>query len=641
MAPSHSRVTDDSLLQTIMDGTAAETGSRFFRALVKNLSQALGTHGAWVTEYHPETRQLRALAFWLGSHYVEHYEYDIEGTPCEPVIQKKTYQHIPEKVVELFPGDPDLPGLGAVSYMGFPLLDTEQNVLGNLAVLDIRPMPESFRNLALFRIFAARATAELLRMRAEAAMQAQQEKLQGLFDGAMDAIIELDRELDILMMNPSAERLFGCARDQCIGKPFIGLLTPKDTNRLRRMAREMASDRSGRRSLWIPEGLNGLNAQGKKFPVEATLSLFEMNGIPCYVLILRDVNELYEAQKTIESLRDEAQYLRDEIQAIYKLGRIVGDSHAFRQTLLRVAEVAPTDSTVLISGDTGTGKELIARAIHAASLRKDRPLITVNCAAIPDSLMESEFFGHEKGAFTGATQRREGRFGLADGGTIFLDEVGELNKELQAKLLRVLQEGEFSPVGSSKTHQVDVRVIAATNRDLATAVQDGQFRTDLYYRLNVFPMRIPPLRERGDDIVLLAAHFVDEFTTRMGRHIDPLGRDAIERLKAYDWPGNVRELQNVIERGIITARRGRLNLDLDLPRQPSTLPSKQSACPDTGMEPIRTAQQLQELERDNLVQALQATRWRVSGKNGAAQLLGMPPSTLQSRMKALGIKRPA
>jgi len=303
--------------------------------------------------------------------------------------------------------------------------------------------------------------------------------------------------------------------------------------------------------------------------------------------------------------------------------------------------VAPTDSTVLISGDTGTGKELIARAIHAASLRKDRPLITVNCAAIPDSLMESEFFGHEKGAFTGATQRREGRFGLADGGTIFLDEVGELNKELQAKLLRVLQEGEFSPVGSSKTHKVDVRVIAATNRDLAAAVQEGQFRTDLYYRLNVFPMRIPPLRERGDDIVLLAAHFADEFTTRMGRHIEPLSRDAIERLKAYDWPGNVRELQNVIERGIITARRGRLNLDLDLPRQPPTLPSKQSACPDTGMEPIRTAQQLQELERDNLVQALQATRWRVSGKNGAAQLLGVPPSTLQSRMKALGIKRPA
>jgi transcriptional regulator with GAF, ATPase, and Fis domain len=207
--------------------------------------------------------------------------------------------------------------------------------------------------------------------------------------------------------------------------------------------------------------------------------------------------------------------------------------------------------------------------------------------------------------------------------------------------LRVLQEGEFSPVGSSKTHKVDVRVIAATNRDLAAAVQEEQFRTDLYYRLNVFPMRIPPLRERGDDIVLLAAHFADEFTTRMGRHIEPLSRDAIERLKAYDWPGNVRELQNVIERGIITARRGRLNLDLDLPRQPPTLPSKQSACPDTGMEPIRTAQQLQELERDNLVQALQATRWRVSGKNGAAQLLGVPPSTLQSRMKALGIKRPA
>ena len=247
------------------------------------------------------------------------------------------------------------------------------------------------------------------------------------------------------------------------------------------------------------------------------------------------------------------------------MGEIIGESKPFRKTLQLVAEVAATDSTVLIYGETGTGKELIARAIHGSSLRKNRPLITVNCAAIPETLMESEFFGHERGAFTGATQRREGRFSLADGGTIFLDEVGELNRELQAKLLRVLQEGEFNPVGSSLTRRTDVRVIAATNRDLSMAVQEGQFRTDLYYRLNVFPIHIPPLTQRGDDIRLLAEHFLAKFSKCMGRRMDPLSVDCIERLKAYDWPGNVRELQNVIERGVITARQDRLNLDHALP----------------------------------------------------------------------------
>ena len=243
-----------------------------------------------------------------------------------------------------------------------------------------------------------------------------------------------------------------------------------------------------------------LNTDQKKIPTEATISQIEIGYNPCYVLILRDVNDRYEAQKMIDSLRDETEYLKDEIQSLYHLVEIIGESKPFRKTLQLVAEVAPTDSTVLIYGETGTGKELIARAIHGFSLRKDRPPITVNCAAISETLMESEFFGHEKGAFTGATQRREGRFSLADGGTIFLDEVSELNKELQAKLLRVLHEGEFNPVGSSRTRRTDVRVIAATNRDLSMAVQEENFRTDLYYRLNVFPINVPPLKQRGDDI---------------------------------------------------------------------------------------------------------------------------------------------
>jgi transcriptional regulator with GAF, ATPase, and Fis domain len=293
---------------------------------------------------------------------------------------------------------------------------------------------------------------------------------------------------------------------------------------------------------------------------------------------------------------------------------------------------------VLILGETGSGKELIARAIHGASPRRERPMVKVNCAAIPASLIESEFFGHERGAFTGATGKREGRFALADGGTIFLDEVGELPLELQGKLLRVLQEGEFEPVGSSRTRKVNVRVVAATNRDLFREVQDGRFREDLYYRLSVFPLTVPPLRERGDDIALLAEEFARKFAQKTGRTLAPFTPQCLARLKAYPWPGNVRELQNVIERAVITARDGRMNLDRALPDVPeiSALP----AAVEEASDRIRTVQEIEALERANILRALEACGWRVSGDNGAAQRLGMNPSTLSSRIKALGIRRP-
>jgi len=640
MGADRKKMDGQDLFQIIADGTAAETGSRFFRVLVKNLSQALGTYGAWVTEFLPEARRLRALAFWLGNDFVEHYEYDLAGTPCEPTIENKTYSHIPDNVIELYPGDPDLPKMAAVSYMGFPLLDEDGKVLGNLAVLDTKPMPESFRNLALFRIFAARATAELMRLRAEAEVRVREEKFAALFKGAMDAIVEFDPEFTIGMINPAAERIFGCQRHHCLGKSLRRFLAAADMSRLGQFVRQLQTRPKGKRNVWVPNGLIALNAEKKKISTEATLSMIEVHGERRYVLILRDVNERYEAQKKIESLRDEAEYLRDEIQSIYNLGEIIGQSGPFRKTLQLVAEVAPTDSTVLIYGETGTGKELIARAIHASSRRKGRALITVNCAAIPEALMESEFFGHEKGAFTGATQRREGRFALADGGTIFLDEIGELNKELQAKLLRVLQEGEFNPVGSSTTHRIDVRVIAATNRDLSREVQDGHFRTDLFYRLNVFPITIPPLKQRGDDVRLLAEHFVSKFAARMARRVDPLSAGCIERLKSYGWPGNVRELQNVIERGVITARYGRLNLDHAFPEDRRTAISMGSMPATNHDGAVKTVQELQQLERNNLLLALEKSQWRVAGEKGAARLLGVPPSTLQSRMKALKINRP-
>jgi transcriptional regulator with GAF, ATPase, and Fis domain len=267
-------------------------------------------------------------------------------------------------------------------------------------------------------------------------------------------------------------------------------------------------------------------------------------------------------------------------------------------------------------------------------------LITVNCAAIPATLIESELFGHEAGAYTGATRKREGRFALADKGTIFLDEIGELPLDLQSKLLRVLQEGEFDPVGSAATRKVTVRVLAATNRDLASAVKQGTFREDLYYRLNVFPLRLPPLRERGEDIVRLASTFARQFASKIGRTVAPLTPDEARRLRGYSWPGNVRELQNVIERAVITSMDGRLNLDRALPEASSAPgPSVDKAPESPGR--IRTAKELEALERANILQALEAARWKVSGDQGAAKLLGVNPSTLSSRMKALKIRKPA
>ena len=334
----------------------------------------------------------------------------------------------------------------------------------------------------------------------------------------------------------------------------------------------------------------------------------------------------------------EAEYLRAELNAVIGADEIIGRSGPLLKVLAEVKEVAETGATVMIFGETGTGKELIARAIHLASRRRDKPLIKVNCAAIPATLIESEFFGHEQGAFTGATKKRDGRFALAHGGTIFLDEVGELPLGLQSKLLRVLQEGEFEPVGSSQTRKVDLRVIVATNRDLQACVREGKFREDLYYRLNVFPIQLPPLRERRDDIGILAAAFAQKFARRMGRTLEPLSEDCLRRLQAYNWPGNVRELQNILERAVITSRDGRLNLDRALPESVNAMASVPVDLAIAAKR-VRTAKELEDIEHQNLIAALESTDWKIAGSNGAAQLLGLKPTTLSSRMKALGIER--
>jgi formate hydrogenlyase transcriptional activator len=340
-------------------------------------------------------------------------------------------------------------------------------------------------------------------------------------------------------------------------------------------------------------------------------------------------------------LERENAYLKEEIQREHNFVEMVGSSPALLAALAKVDKVASTDTTVLISGETGTGKELVARAVHSRSRRKDRPLVKVNCSAISAGLVESELFGHVKGAFTGALERRIGRFELADGGTIFLDEIGELPLETQVKLLRVLQEQEFEPVGSSTTRRVDVRVITATNRQLAHAVAEGRFRADLFYRLNVFPVEVPPLRERLADVPQLAAFFLTRYARKFGKPVEAISEAAMQRLMSYAWPGNVRELQNVIERAVVLATGRTLDLDPELTPTASAAkgPAIAPAVPTSGETAEGLAGVLDGVERAHILAALQQSGGVVDGARGAARLLKMHPNTLRSRMEKLGIKR--
>jgi PAS domain S-box-containing protein len=631
---------EDAALRTILEGTATETGERFFQALVQNLSKALGTHGAWVTEYFPETRRLKALAFWMGGEWIHGYETPIDGTPCGEAIDSKELVHFPDNILSIYPEEPDLINAKAVSYLGAPLLDVDGTVLGHVAVLDRRPIPEEPRVHALFRIFAARAAAELQRLQVEKQVREREEKLGRLVDSAMDAIIELDSDLSVTRVNPAAEKVFLCKITDMQGQLFSKFLAIGDRAKVRSLIQELDTHPPDQQYLWIPGGLTALRTDGNEFPAEATLSRFTVQRQIFYTLILRNVRDRLEAEQKIRTLTEEAEYLKNELQELQHFDSIVGQSDALMRTLHDIKQVAETEATVLIQGETGTGKEIMARTIHAASRRKEKPFVKVNCAAIPATLIESEFFGHEAGAFTGATKKRDGRFTLANGGTIFLDEIGELPLDLQSKLLRVLQEGEFDPVGSSHTRKVNVRVLAATNQDLGKEAQAGTFREDLYYRLNVFPITVPPLRERGDDIALLASNFAAKFSKKMGRPIQPLSADCIRRLETYSWPGNVRELQNVIERAVITSKKGQLNLDRAFPEQKPDGNTQGSMPTESSADRIHTVQELQEIECQNILRALKATGGRVSGEHGAAKLLGMNQSTLASCMKTLGIQRP-
>jgi PAS domain S-box-containing protein len=462
---------------------------------------------------------------------------------------------------------------------------------------------------------------EILERRVEertAELRESASRLQAIATALPDLVMVIDEDGRYLELLSGQKELLYRPPDELKGKRFVEIFPPELASGFMSVIKrtiESGESQVLEYPLAVPAGERWFEGRSSRLDID-----FE--GRRCIVFIARDITE----RKRAEELETQNVYLREELATELHQGEMVGSSRAMKSIFKDIALVAATDSTVLLLGETGTGKELIARAIHEASTRAAAVMVKVNCGALPASLAESELFGHERGAFTGATQQKKGRFELAHRGSIFLDEIGELSPEVQVKLLRVLQEQEIERVGGTRTIRVDTRVIAATNRDLARDVESGAFRSDLFYRLNVFPIHVPPLRERKEDIPLLTTHFVAEFTTRVGRQIESIDGRAIDRLIEYEWPGNVRELANVLERAVILCRGSAL-----LPEHIGTLASQPGS---GGRFPT-----LEEMERDHILQALERTGGVLAGPNGAAQLLGLNRSTLWSRMQKLGINR--
>lgn len=443
----------------------------------------------------------------------------------------------------------------------------------------------------------------------------------------------------------------GYRREEVLGRPIIDFFTPEDREiykggRLRELLQ--AGDFNNEERRMITKDGRTLDL------VVSAIAHRNADGEVDQLLVAsKDVTERLKAERKLrvalaenarlrEELEQERDYLREEVSVAMNLGRIVGTSPALQHMLKRVQAVAETPASVLLQGESGVGKELVAHAIHARSTRADGPLVKVNCASIPKELFESEFFGHVKGAFTGAHRDRVGRFQLADGGTIFLDEVGEIPLELQGKLLRVLQESEFERVGDDVTRTVDVRVVAATNRDLEQSIVDGDFREDLFYRLSVFPVEVPPLRERGDDVIQLAQHFLQQTCKDFGRQPLTLTRAHAMKLREYDWPGNVRELKNVIERAVILSPGNVLRLDLSMTglNAEDKLPGAPVKPASPEQSGFLTEKEMREFQKQNIVKALEHSEWRVFGQDGAADLLGVKPTTLADRIRTMGIRKP-
>ena len=497
-----------------------------------------------------------------------------------------------------------------------------------------RTFPEEY--IPRLRLLGELFVNALERSLGERALRESEERLSLAASAAEAGLWIFDKDKGMVWSTQQLRELFRFDHDEEVGfERFLAVIHPDDRENVKKSILQSLKKREALRveyRIVRPDGnIHWISSSGNSSP-DGPGFPERLMGVSIDVTSRKDMEiELRERLAEIERLKlqleKENLYLREEIKVDKGFESIVGTSNAHDYVLFKVKQVAPTDATVLIQGETGTGKGMVAHAIHEMSARKDRPMVTVDCASLPANLIESELFGREKGAFTGAYARQMGRFEVADGGTIFLDEVGEMPLELQTKLLRVLQEGKFERLGSPRTIKVDVRVISATSRDLKTEVQNKRFREDLFYRINVFPISIPPLRMRREDIPLLVHHFVDKYARKNGRRYDNIPKSTMKFFQSQPWPGNVRELEHVIERAVITSPGPVLQL-ADWPEVEAL---------QTKEEPLKG---LEAMEREHILKILQETGWKIDGKGGAASLLGLHPSTLRFRLKKLNIKRP-
>ena len=463
------------------------------------------------------------------------------------------------------------------------------------------------------------------RKNAEDAVQASEARFRSLFEFSPDAIVVTDQEGKISEINSQVQKSFGYERGELLGRA-IEKLVPERFRHAHPRHRADYTSHARTRPMGAGLELFGQRKDGTEFPVDIMLSPIETAEGRVVLCVIRDLSEKVRAKEALERKELERQYLEEELNLEHSFDDIVGESAALKKVLKQVETVAPADVTVLILGETGTGKDLIARAIHELSPRRDRTLVKLNCAAIPTGLLESELFGHEKGAFTGAISQKIGRLELAHQGTLFLDEVGDLPPELQPKILRALQEKEFERLGGTRTIPVDVRLIAATNRNLEKMVADREFRSDLYYRLRVFPLTIPALRERREDVPLLVRYFVAKHARRMGKQIESIPSDVMKALMKWDWPGNIRELENFIERAVILSKGPALRA----PLVELEVPAEATSPHDSTLEAS---------ERDHILRVLRETKGVIAGAKGAAARLGLKRTTLNSKLKKLGIER--
>ena len=623
------------LLRSVVEGTAHATGDDFLRNLVRRVAEALGVHHAFVSELLPEQR-VRTLAFWSHGRIVDNVEYDLPGTPCQEVIAGGIC-HVPSGVqVRYAPREAGIEG-----YLGVALKSQAGKVLGHLCAFDEEPMPSEPRLLFILQIFAARAGAELERRSMDLQLRASEDRFRDLFDEAPIAYVHEGLDTRFIRANSAALRILGLKKED-VPTTYGRTLIPDTPDARRRLQEAFESVGRGTDTSGVVLELQRKD-DGRQIFIQ-WWSKPSPDGSYTRTMFV-DITERVRMEQEQARLQAQNVYLQEEIKSVHNFEEIIGASAGLARVLKDVRRVAPTDATVLILGETGTGKELIARAIHSASNRADKPFIKINCAALPAGLIESELFGHERGAFSGAIQRRVGRFELAHGGTIFLDEIGDVTADIQLRLLRVLQEREFERIGGNQTIKCDVRVIAATNRDLSKAVASGSFRSDLFFRLNVFPVNLPPLRARIEDIPLLVRFFVQKYGSRIGRRVESIDGAAMERLTRYGWPGNIRELENVIERALILASSPVLTIDAEslpgvdarAPAQPLTQAGELQA---VGTDAAAgAAEDLNSVQREHILATLRQVRWVVEGEGGAAVRLGMKPATLRHRMKKLGISR--